>query len=313
VSGFLKGKVMRVESVGSWSIDKLDLLEHYLKPYAVIMDSQKRPTKHREAWLTDFYYIDAFAGPGAVAMKDDDATDLEAEDYLNGSPLRALECKPSFDHLWFIDKRESRRKSLTELLKKRGEAHRATVEIGDCNKSLDGIVSGVKNTERALAFLDPYGLQLDWSTVVKLAATKKLDVFINFSLMGVIRNLPRSDRPSKDVRGRLDRVMASSSWMDGIYHENPNMFGEIVVSRDQILASNLAALYAKDLDGIFGHVSNPLVMTNSKGSPLYALILASHQSVAKKIMNDIIAKHAARDPAPKTRRQRRPDQGSLGI
>ena len=66
---------MRVERVGKWSIDKLDVLEAYLKPYAVIMNAQKHPSQERKAWLTAFYYIDAFAGPGAVTMRNSEAQD----------------------------------------------------------------------------------------------------------------------------------------------------------------------------------------------------------------------------------------------
>jgi three-Cys-motif partner protein len=202
------------EPVGYWSIDKLDLLEDYLKPYAVIMNAQKSDAPNRKAWLDDFYYIDAFAGPGAVTMRENGSVDQEAQKYLDGSTMRAVECRPPFDHLWFIDKRQSRKHTLTEELKRRDALHRASIVIGDCNKILDDILGQLERKRRvyrALAFLDPYGLQLDWSTVLKLANTKKLDVFINFSLMGVTRNLSLREKPSQAVMDTLNRVMADTS------------------------------------------------------------------------------------------------------
>ena len=219
--------VERVERVGDWSVDKLDDLQAYMAAYASIMNVQKT----RRGWLNSFFYIDAFAGPGLVAMRDDNALDEEAVTYLNGSPLRALDCEPKFDHLWFIDKQVSRKDTLTALLEERHETSRADIVIGDCNDLLQGIVSGMANNERALAFLDPYGLQLEWATVNKLAETKKVDVFINFSIMGILRNLPRDGRPADSVKGKLNRVLANTDWVDAIYVDKQDFWGGIKSSR----------------------------------------------------------------------------------
>ena len=275
---------MQVERVGEWSIQKLDILKAYMGAYAGIMSVENRK------WLSAFYYVEAFAGPGLVSMREGDVLDPEAEAYLQGSPLRALECEPRFDHLWFIDKRSSRKANLIGLLNSRGETDRADVKVGDCNELLEGIVAGInRRTERALVFLDPYGLQLDWRTVESLAKSERVDVFINFSVMGIIRNLPREGRPANDVRETLGRVMKSVAWMDEIYSDQFRLFDDALSSkRRPIDARRLAATYASDLEGVFGHVSDPVVMTNSKGGPLYALILASHKSLAKDRMNQII-------------------------
>ena len=255
--------------------------------YAGIMNVERRK------WLSAFYYVDAFAGPGIVTMRASDASDPEAEEYLQGSPLRALECEPRFDHLWFIDKRESRRANLDALIASRGETARADVQVGDCNSLLQEIVNGIdKRTQRALVFLDPYGLQLDWSTVARLADSGCVDVFINFSVMGIIRNLPRDGRPAEEVHQTLGRVMKSVDWMDEIYSDQGMLFDSSFAShRRPIDARKLAALYANDLQEVFGHVSDPVIMTNSKGGPLYALVLASHKSLAKDRMNQIIRRH----------------------
>jgi three-Cys-motif partner protein len=288
MSGLKGHRPVQVERVGLWSIAKLDILKAYMSAYASIMNVEK--TK----WLSAFHYVDAFAGPGLVVMRDDGAEDSEAIEYLSGSPLRALECEPRFDRLWFIDKRESRRASLQEIIDDRQARDRAEIKIGNCNDLLGGIVERLRRTERALCFLDPYGLQLDWTTVEDLAATRKVDVFINFSVMGIVRNLPKDDRPGEEVRRTLGRVMATDSWIDNLYVDQHDLFGGVRSSRRPIDARKLAAIYATDLAGIFEHVSDPIVMTNSRGGPLYALVLASHKSLAKERMNGITRRERKR-------------------
>src|SRR5437867_2897684 len=88
------GNMCPLDRVGQWSIDKLDMVSEYSHAYAVIMAAQKR------RWLKSFHYIDGFAGPGIAEFGDDS----EVKEYLNGSPIRALECTPPFDHLWFVER-----------------------------------------------------------------------------------------------------------------------------------------------------------------------------------------------------------------
>jgi hypothetical protein len=88
------------------------------------------------------------------------------------------------------------------------------------------------------------------------------------------------------------------------------LFENSLVKRGQILTRNLADLYAHQLEGAF--VSQPIIMTNSKGGPLYALILASHNEKAKKIMNDISTKYTKR-LATTRRSAKAMDTNQLGL
>jgi three-Cys-motif partner protein len=51
----------------------------------------------KKTWLRAYHYIDAFAGSGKALAKD-------AERYIVGSPVRALQCEPPFDGYWFIER-----------------------------------------------------------------------------------------------------------------------------------------------------------------------------------------------------------------
>jgi three-Cys-motif partner protein len=273
--------------IGHWSEEKLDLLSKYLKAYSVIMNEQKK------SWLRSYYYIDAFAGSVRPRAKEDE------QRYIDGSPLRALQTEPKFDAYWFIDVSPRRVERVEGL---REEFPDCVIEIhqGNCNEILcNQIVSRIPHTskQRAFVFLDPYGLQVDWETVRELASTRTCDIFVNFSVMGVTRLLPRDQMPEPEVVEQLSKVMGSTDWITQIY-QTPveyqlDLFGnqEPIASRETIRAEWLASLYTQQLSNLFPHVSRPVLMKNSTNSVLYALCLASHKQTAIRITNDIFNRY----------------------
>ncbi|AFY91723.1 three-Cys-motif partner protein TcmP [Chamaesiphon minutus] len=273
--------------IGRWSEDKLNLLTKYLKAYSVIMNEQKKD------WLRAYYYIDAFAGSVNPRAKDD-------ERYIEGSPLRALQTEPKFDGYWFVDL-SSRRIERVEKLREEFPDCKIDICQGNCNEVLrNDIIPQLpySSKKRAFVFLDPYGLQVDWETVQELANTRTCDIFVNFSVMGVTRLLPRDRSPSPEVIEQLNKVMGSTDWINQIYKESPvtqlNLFGnqeESSLSRETIPAEWLASLYTAQLRSLFPHVSRPVLMRNSTNSALYALCLASHNQTAIKITNEIFNLH----------------------
>jgi three-Cys-motif partner protein len=276
--------------IGRWSEGKLKLLADYLKAYSIIMNNQKTPNNPTgRPWLEAYYYIDAFAGSIRPKAKDE-------ERYIEGSPLRALQTEPRFDGYWFIDVSPRRIERIEGL---REEFPECAIEIyqGDCNEVLrTNIIPLIPqgSCRRAFVFLDPYGLQVDWETVRELANTKTCDIFVNFSIMGVTRLLPRDQSPQPEVVEQLDKVMGSTEWITQIYREPQetqlNLFSnpdEPSLSRDTLQAEWLADLYTKQLSTLFPHVSKPVLMRNSTNSVLYALCLASHKPVATKIANSL--------------------------
>jgi three-Cys-motif partner protein len=281
--------------IGRWSEEKLDLLAQYLQAYSAIMNNQKTPSNPTgRPWLRAYYYIDAFAGSVRPRAKEDE------QRYIDGSPLRALQTDPRFDGYWFIDVSPRR---IARIEKLREEFPDCVIEIrqGNCNEILcNEVVPRLSPTslQRALIFLDPYGLQVDWETVRELASTKTCDIFVNFSVMGVTRLLPRDQNPEPEVVEQLSKVMGSTNWITQIYQESPgiqlDIFGNLTeptVSRDTIQAEWLASLYTEQLRLLFPHVSRPVLMRNSTNSVLYALCLASHNQTAIKITNEIFNRY----------------------
>jgi len=274
--------------IGRWSEEKLDLLAKYLKAYSVIMNEQKK------SWLRAYYYIDAFAGSVRPRAKEDE------QRYIDGSPLRALQTEPQFDGYWFVDVSPRRVERVQGL---RAEFPNCVIDVrqGNCNEVLcNEIVPQIpySSKRRAFVFLDPYGLQVDWETVRELANTRTCDIFVNFSVMGVTRLLPRDQNPEPEVIEQLSKVMGSTNWITEIYRKPPgiqlDLFGnptESTSSRGTIQAEWLASLYTEQLRSLFPHVSRPVLMRNSTNSAMYALCLASHNQTATKITSEIFNRY----------------------
>ncbi len=281
---------MESRGVPEWSQNKLKMLKDYLLPYARIMNGQKK------RWLRAFHYIDGFAGPGLLSAREADGIQekQEIQAYLEGSPLLALDCKPPFDHLWFIEQDQSRVSRLNSIIEERAEEARTDVRRADANEVINEIISQLGRQERGLVFLDPYGLELDWQTVERLGRAGIFDVFINFSLMGIFRNLSRQGEPTQANRQMLTRVMGRDDWVDSLYSTQGALFGTPRVTREGIDPDKLARVYAEQLQTVFKHVSDHVIMRNSKGGPIYALMLASQNQTAKKIMDDIIRNYTIR-------------------
>lgn len=266
----------RVDEIGKWSEEKLKLLGKYLNAYTKIMKGQ--------AWCRNgYYYIDAFAGSGKPKAKDE-------ERYIDGSPAVALKIKYPFKSYIFIEKEDWR----IENLKKIKEAFQnIEIEIkqGDCNKIIsDEIVTRIryKNFNRGIIFLDPFGMDIEWSTIENIARTRALEIFLNFPAMAINRAVLKNNPYKLDEEqiARMNRFWGTTEWRINIYKEVPNLFGTHIEKVPQT-GKSLGLLFQKRLEQVFSKVTFPLLMKNSKGAPLYCLIFAGHNQTGKKIAEDI--------------------------
>jgi three-Cys-motif partner protein len=135
-----------------------------------------------------------------------------------------------------------------------------------------------RRTHRGIAFLDPFGAGLDWSTLQKLADTGLFEVVINFALnMAIQRMLPNSGEFQAGWRERLDAYFGTTSWYDEVYEERTGLLGSCLEKRHDYL-TRLLELYRQRLKAAFGFVSQPRLVRNTRGTPLYYLLWAGpHQ------------------------------------
>jgi|ERR1700674_382617 len=269
-------------SVGPWAKEKLDALSRYLGYYTTVLKKQGH-------WLRGTIFVDAFAGPGLshvrTKTKGAKAPDLfgsEAEsdngeiEYLKGSPRVALDIANPFNTYIFIDNDIQRVAELTAL--KTEYAGKRTIEVHkkDANVALlSWLASGIDwGHHRAVVFLDPFGMQVPWSTIEALAKTKAIEVIINFPLgMAIQRLLTKSGEIPEGWQISLDSFFGSPEWRQLVYEEGKDLLGK---TKTKVKDSGVRLLgwYRGRLQKIFGHVSTARLIKNTRGNPLYYLIWA---------------------------------------
>ncbi len=263
---------------GPWSDIKLDALERYLKAYTTALKNQ--PFK--------IGYIDAFAGAGEIPSNEgsdeDDQHDLPLEDtdyaaeaYRHGSPLIALETTPPFDSFVFIDNDSESMAELQNQIEQRGLSDRKLhFQLGDANAKLVELSGKNWKEHRAVAFLDPFAMQLRWETLQAIAGTKSIDMWLLFPAMAVSRVLPRSGEVPEAWQHKLNETFGSDGWKTAFYAEEaPNLFGESTVKKLEGFYERLSSFVTDRLRTIFpGVTKHPLILRNSCGSPIFLLCFA---------------------------------------
>jgi three-Cys-motif partner protein len=265
--------------IGKWSVEKLELLRKYLAAYLRILTNQP--------WCRGYEYIDAFAGTGKPKTRDE-------ESYVNGSPRIALSLNPPFTQYHFIEQTDWRVKRLMKLRSEFADRN-LTVYRGDCNRIIrEQILPQLPYTskKRAFAFVDPFGMQMEWETMEHLAKTKTVEIILNFPVMAINRGVLRKhpEMLSAAAKLRLKRFWGTEDWMVDFYEEEPTLFGTERVKR-KLSGKEFGHIFKKRLEEKFRYCSNPILMANSNNAPLYCLIFAGDNSKGREIAENIFAKY----------------------
>jgi three-Cys-motif partner protein len=279
---------------GDWTTRKLEKLRKYLAAYTTIMSRQ--PFR--------FAYIDAFAGTGYLAAEKDDSflfPDLvgnEGPAFRHGSARIALDVDPPFMKYLFIELHPDRCHELDHLRSDRPQkADRIEVIHGECNSLLiDRCRNYNWSQHRAVLFLDPFGMQVRWETVEAIASTKAIDLWYLFPIgIGVNRMLTSGHHPSKAFSDRLDVVLGTDAWRSAFYRSSREvgLFGDEHVVQKDTDFDRIKDFFLDRLRRLFpGVADNPLILRNSRNSPMYLLCFAAANErgapVAVKIAQQIL-------------------------
>ncbi len=281
----------------SWTEEKLNRIRKYLVAYTTIMS--KQPYR--------FAYIDAFAGTGYRSLKLPESqnelmfpefAEKDSVYFLEGSARIALQVRPRFTKYIFIEKDENR---FIELKKLKDEFPDVKGDITLVNADSNVYLQGLCNNHswrknRAVLFLDPFGMQVQWTTIEAVAKTKAIDLWILFPLGVAVNRLLRKDAKINPAwRQRLDQMFGTDNWYDVFYETKitTNLFGEQVTTKKTSDFDAISQYFVERLKSIFAGVAdNPLPLYNSRGNPLYLLCFASGNSkgakIAIKIAQDIL-------------------------
>jgi three-Cys-motif partner protein len=291
-------KKPRDRTVGPWAKEKLDALGQYLGFYTTVLKNQGH-------WLHGTIFVDAFAGPGLsrVRIKEDAAeplglfgpdpeSDTAEMQFLKGSPRVALDITNPFNAYVFIDRDPSHVAELRALKAEYGETRVITIQESDANTALEGwLSSGIDwKHHRAVVFLDPFGMQVPWSTIEMLARTKAIEILINFPLgMAIQRLLTKSGDIPPGWQISLDAFFGSPDWRGLVYEKSEDLFGS-TVSKVADSGTRLLEWYRGRIRTIFGHVSTARLIKNTRGNPLYYLIWAGPHATGLKGAEHILSK-----------------------
>ncbi|HEV7240171.1 MAG TPA: three-Cys-motif partner protein TcmP [Thermoanaerobaculia bacterium] len=257
------------DEIGFWSEIKLDILRKYSPEYTKII--------HQQQWNFHTVYVDAFAGSGQHVSR-------TTGTMIAGSPARALEVQPPFDEYHFVDLDAAKIRSLEELAAKRNDVH---IHHGDCNEVLLEKVfphALYENYRRALCLLDPYSLQLDWRVIARAAEMKSVEIFLNFPIMDINRNVLR-DGASPAKITQMTRFWGNESWRSAAFTPMPTLFGD--VEETKVTNWELANAFRDRLRNVAGftEVSEPLAMKNSQRATVYYLFFAGQNVTGRRIVD----------------------------
>jgi three-Cys-motif partner protein len=199
---------------------------------------------------------------------------------MDGSVRKVLSLEQKFHYYWFIEKNPEYAKSLEAMVQYeyKDRAPQCNIKVGDANEILLAWSERLRAIDRAVVFLDPYGMDVRWTTIERLATTRKVDLWMLFPASSIIRMLPRQGPPAEAWSKRLTELFGHDSWKNEFYREEEitDLFGEHVAAHRSVSERTVAEYILRRLSSIFpGVVKQPLILRNSRGSPLFMLVFAA--------------------------------------
>lgn len=286
---------------GPWTEEKLTRLRKYLEAYTQIFTKNPAAASFRRV------YVDAFAGSGTRQERStstDETSqplfepDTDAETSMKGSVQVALEIEPPFDEYFFIERDPSFAADLEDLVARYPSVEdRVILRTGDANKELvDWANRSDWRFQRAIVFLDPYGMQVEWPTIATLAETKAVDLWLLFPLgQAVNRLLTRDGRPPDSWADRLTATFGTEDWKERFYKRSrqPSLFGDDPHFEKEATFEEITQFFLERLETVFEEVAQkPLVLMNSHNNRIFLLCFASANPkgapTAVKIAQDIL-------------------------
>lgn len=296
---------------GPWTEVKLDAVQYYLECYARAL-----------TWAgMDIWYIDAFAGSGDREAEREVGGLFENRpietivETLDGSARRAMQVEPPFHHFVFIENDKERCAALHAL---RNETDRDIKIIqGEANGTLIDLISREpwtrkdRSKSRGVVFLDPYALELEWSTLQALAETRVMDVWYLFPLEAVLRQLARKISGVGVKAPKLDKVL-SPAWRSLYHLPKPEVFLPVDMfdnrpKEELQRAANAAQVeewFRGELARIFPYVPEPVPILRSAHRQMFSLFLCvSNPSPAATKLADDFMSYVKKGRQPASRRR----------
>lgn len=243
--------------VGPQSIQKHHFLRRYIDAFTTAM--------HQKPWAGGLHYLDLFAGAGVEFVRD--------AGLHWGSPLIAAQAPIQFRQLHLCEFSARKHSALADRLARFPQPTPPQLIHGDANVAVADVTRVLPPKSLSLAFLDPYGLHLDFGTLRRLGQ-RRVDLIIFFpDHLDALRNWEQVYQGDPD--SNLDRVLGTE-WL-GRMHAAP---------RDR-WAEVLGRIYVEQIRTIgYTHFAEERISLPN-GRYLYKLIYCSHSSVGARIWRNV--------------------------
>ncbi len=249
-----------IPEVGSWSTDKHHFLKRYIDAFTTAMKKKR--------W-SGLHYIDLFASAGIERVEGNDKLEW-------GSSLIAAQAPHAFDQLHLCELKRSKFEALEVRVCKTEQRIVPQLICADANVAVGEIAAALPPGSLSLAFLDPYGLHLDFRTLRTLSASgRKIDLIIFFpDHVDALRNW--KDVYLKNPDSNLDRVLGTPIWREQFENSAPNKRAKL-----------LSELYIEQIRTLSYNYFEEERISLPSGRFLYKLIFCSASDVGSKIWRGI--------------------------
>lgn len=289
---------------GSWTEEKLEAFEKYVNAYLTIMN------KYRDQFGWKLLYFDGFAGSGTrttnqgtdselmMELFREQEISLEQISVYQSAAERVVNIKQrGFDYYYFVDLDKSANDELKEKLRPySNQGKNLTFRNTDANSITKRMGEYLIANEKikGLVLLDPFGMNIDWETIAALKGAS-VDLWILVPSGVIINRLLERDGSLKHIEKLKQYFGLTKSEIESRFYTkktDKTLFGEIEkVEKVKEPIKRIAELYVERLKTLFPYVTeNPLVMTNTKGVPIFHFVFASNNKNAMKIAQQIISK-----------------------
>ena len=269
---------------GTWTENKISILETYAKQFLTVFKNQPNQK---------LLYFDGFAGSGDIEV---DGSSEDNKSLIEGAAIRILKIdKPrGFDMYYFVEKKKSLALSLEAKIKVDFPEKECYVQPKDCNQKLIDLAKFLRSEKgkmyKVLGFIDPKGMQLEW-TSLEILRGLPMDLWILNPTSGTNRVLVRKGEIDESWLNRLELFLGMNreDIKDHFYSKRQTLFGDLDITKDYDPINRLHELYASRIAGnIFKYVSNPKVLKNNSGSPLFHFFMATNSEIALRIANSVV-------------------------
>jgi three-Cys-motif partner protein len=259
---------LAVNEAGSWVHDKLTVVRKYDPAFGTACQS----------W-GEWFYVDGLAGSGVNRIAD------EGGRLTWGSPVIALRASPPFTKCLFLEQDAGRAAALDHRTAEL--ADRRVVEQGEVNSDLLKMMRvHLPRRNPVLVVLDPYGMEIDWTTLQDIAAFRqykwKAEILILFPIDGINRAM--------HALGDVDETTLDRFWGDKSWHQlwKEQKMGQLRTP-DQTRNRGLQ-LYTDKLKNElrYAHaLSMDVRRSGHTGGLKYILVFATDNGTGAKIMDHV--------------------------